>query len=374
MIDRIRIHRIDPADRAALMRFVRLERLLTAHLPYYTADPDSEVAQHLSGRTPYLTGSETALFVATDGDRDVARCAAIVNPAYQALRGDAVGSVGRFATAPGASAAVADMLGRAEAWLGERGVTRVIAPYDGSVFVGYAGLRTAGFDEPAAFPMAWQPPYFADQLRDAGYEPRVPLYSYEIDLASPAYQAVARRVRANRGVTVRPVPRRTWKADIQEIWRQIDATFAQEWEYAPSDVTGVDRMMRQARLLTGSGHLVLGQIDGRPAGFLWAMPDLGAALRTPSGSIGPLRLARAMVVGRRTFRGAGLLMMGVLPDARGRGVAQAMAVHQCERYRARGLRTVSYHFVNAHNAASRSFAEAMGGVGTVLWHLFEKHL
>jgi hypothetical protein len=72
----------------------------------------------------------------------------MINRRWQRGGREDVGLIGNFAAAPRAEAAVAQMLDAAERWLIERGVQRVIAPFGGDAFHGFAAQVDA-FDERA---------------------------------------------------------------------------------------------------------------------------------------------------------------------------------------------------------------------------------
>src|SRR4030042_1627612 len=111
-------------DTKAMMRFATLERKLLGEYPLYVSNFDKEVIRHLSGNSPAGRGMEIALYIASDGNRDVARCGALINPKYQEAKNEKVGFIGYFAAAPNSEINVNSMLEHAEAWLKERGIKR----------------------------------------------------------------------------------------------------------------------------------------------------------------------------------------------------------------------------------------------------------
>jgi GNAT superfamily N-acetyltransferase len=88
---------------------------------------------------------------------------------------------------------------------------------------------------------------------------------------------------------------------------------------------------------------------------------------------GPIQIIRLMLGAKRYHR-AGLVLIGVLQDYRGTGVAQALSITLYKTYQEKGLKEASYMCVNESNLRSRRFAEAMGGAGHVLYHCYDKSL
>ena len=186
------VREISTSDKRALKLFIALERHFVGSNPLFVSDTDADVTNRLSGRSHFFSDMERALFVASNGRQDVARCAALINRRYQKAKTEAVGFIGYFAAAPDCRLEVESMMAEAEAWLGARGVTRVIAPYNGAAILGMSFLTT-GFDEEPMFPSMWHPPYYADYLVNTGYQPNFPLWYYTIDFASDKYRTAKQR-------------------------------------------------------------------------------------------------------------------------------------------------------------------------------------
>jgi len=120
-------------------------------------------------------------------------------------------------------------------------------------------------------------------------------------------------------------------------------------------------------------QMLLGEVDGQPAGFCLGMPDWSPLFRSFKGKLGPVQIVRLML-GAQRYRRAGLLGIGALPAYRGTGLAQCLAIALYSRYEELGLKEAFYYPVNEDNARSRNFAESMGGTGRVMAHCYDKRL
>ena len=94
------IQELNTTDRQAMISFASLERKLLGEFPLYVSNFDKEVIRHLSGNSPAGRGMDIALYIASDGNRDVARCGALINPKYQEAKNEKVGFIGYVAAAP----------------------------------------------------------------------------------------------------------------------------------------------------------------------------------------------------------------------------------------------------------------------------------
>jgi GNAT superfamily N-acetyltransferase len=124
-------------------------------------------------------------------------------------------------------------------------------------------------------------------------------------------------------------------------------------------------------------QMLIGEVDGEPAGFCLGMPDwsppTGPLFRSFQGKLGLVQIVRLML-GAKRYRRAGLLGIGALPAYRGTGLAQRLAIALYSRYEELGLKEAFYYPVNEENARSRNFAESQGGTGRVLAHCYDKRL
>lgn len=367
---------VSPSDRKNLKRFVELERTLVGHHTFFTSEMDADMMKRLTGQSAYFRDNmRYALYIANKNGQDVARCAALINPRYQAAKGaegSGVGFIGFFAAAPDCGPEVAAMLAAAEGWLRQRGITRIIAPYNGAAFMGL-GLITAEFDREPMFPAVWTPPYYPAYITAAGFRPRYPLWIYDVDFSSERYQALKRRAADNATVRIRPLDKKQWKTDMEVLRHLFNETFREEWEFAPMTSGEFNEFFDQLKPIVDVRNVLFAEVDGRAAGWCLGFPDWGKLFRAFKGKVGPLKLLNLMMkAGKYTH--AGLVGIGVLDEHKGKGVAQYLAAALYGYYEERGFKSSLYYPVNEHNLRSRKFAESIGGKGRVVMHCYDKQV
>jgi len=241
------VREVDASDKRELNRFIRMERDLIGRHPLYVGELlDADVRKRLSGKSAFSKEMSFALFAT-----DRARCAAIVSPLWQRAREEPkTASVGYFAAGADAADEVAELLDSAESWLGQRGMTRVIAPFNGSAVLGVAALTDA-FEESPMFPMPWNPPYYEEYLTEAGYRPAYPLWYYDIDFTSDRYREASRRALADPQAEIRQIDKRRWREEVELGRELINEGFADEWEvhrFTPEDLRDVIKEAMAAKV------------------------------------------------------------------------------------------------------------------------------
>jgi GNAT superfamily N-acetyltransferase len=365
------VRQVDPEDKRERKRFVAFERELLGSEPLYVPEIASDVNKRVRGRSPFYEEMEHSLFVASNG-RDLARCAALVNRRWQRDKGEEAGFIGYFAAAPGAVAAVREMLEAAERWLAERGADRVIAPFNGATFHGLA-IQTDAFDEDPMFPLPWLPPHYPGLLEAAGYRPTYPIWLFEIDFSSERYQAVSRRALEDARCAVRPFDKKRWNAEVETLRTVFNETFRDEWEFHAMTSEEFHEFLDQIKPVLDQRQVLFAEVDGEPVGFCLGLPDWTPLFRSLKGKMGPLQIVRLLLRAKRYER-AGLAAIGVLESQRGKHIGHTLAATLYRRYEELGLRAAFYYPVNDRNLASRRFAESFGGRGRILYHVYDKPL
>lgn len=366
------VFEIPVADEPGVRRFVGLEPAVWSSHPLYVPASDEEQRFRITGRSLLHREVEATLFLATEGERDVARCAAFVNHAYQRYHGERTGFIGYIAAADDAGGVVVEMLDRAERHLAGRGCTRVIAPFNATDLAG-TGVRTAAFDESPIFPFSYAPPSVASWLDAAGYRRRYPWWSYRVDLTSEVYRQTSRRSLDAPACRVRCVDKRRWDDEVRLFGELFNGGFAGEWEFQPYTTDQFHEVLDPLRTVLDPAEMLFAEVDGEPVGLCLGAPDWNPLTRRLHGKRGALAAWR-FALGARRYRYAALLMIALVPGSRGRGVGRTLAATLYRHYERRGLGAAEYCLVNDENTASRMLAESFGGRGRILYHTFDKPL
>ena len=87
------VRQVLTSDSKSLKEFVQLERKLVGSNPLFVSEIDSDIFKRLGGQSAFFSDMEHALFIASDGTQDKARCAAIINRRYQQVKDEAVGFI-----------------------------------------------------------------------------------------------------------------------------------------------------------------------------------------------------------------------------------------------------------------------------------------
>ena len=184
------VREVDPADKRELNRFIRLERELVARPAAVHGDSRLQRAQvpvpaSRSSRRRWDIRAVRQRAGPRRRDRE---------PAVAALAGRAADRrIGWFAAAPDSVAEAREVLDAAEDWLGRRGMTRVIAPFNGVAFLGMARAHRRVRREPDV-PDAVDAALLRAVPRGCRICTRTyPFWFYEVDFDYERYREFTRR-------------------------------------------------------------------------------------------------------------------------------------------------------------------------------------
>lgn len=358
-------------------RFIDFPYRLYRESPHWVAPLRRDQAALLdSAKNPFFEHGAAELFVAERAGKVVGRIAAIVNGRHLDRFADGAGFFGFFECADDAEAA-GHLLDAACAWLRQRGLTRVWGPTNPSLH-DTAGVLTAGFDRRPAVMMPYNPPYYAELLEGHGFQPTVGLGAYHAawkHLDRDRLQRGAALVhRRYPGLTFRPADAARWEAEARLIEDLYARVFADTWGFVPLSPREFARMAREMRKILDPDLVLILEDNGVPVGFSLGLPDVNPLLQpNRSGRLSGLPgvLLRARFGTPTEFR---VLLLGVVPERRGRGLDALLALETIERGRAKGYSAAELGWVMNTNGPLLRALRHFGAVEDKRYALYEKDL
>ena len=367
------------------VRPVRTRRDLGAflRLPWHVYRPSSPwipplrraVRDLLDPRHPFWSHGERELFLAESRGTPVGRIAAIVNHRHNAFHGERTGFFGFFEALPREDAPPALLEAVAE-WLRRRGQKRLRGPVNPSTNY-ECGLLVEGFDTPPRVMMPYNPPWYARVLENWGLRKAKDLVAYRFRVPETVPDRLARAARAARrrlpGLVVRSVRLKAFREELARIREIYNTAWEKNWGFVPMSEAEMERMARDLKPFLVPELVQIAEVDGEPAGFLMALPDIHAALKPLNGRLGPLGLLRFFWRLRR-IREARLLTLGIKPAYRRRGVDAALMEAALKAAQARGYREAELSWILEDNWLTRRAAEAWGGRVSKIYRIYEAPL
>jgi GNAT superfamily N-acetyltransferase len=309
-----------------LRRFIALPYRLHRNDSTWVPPLRAEVARALDRtRNPFFEHGEAEYFLATRGDWVVGRIAAIANHAHTAFHGDRVGFFGFFEVEPDPEAARA-LLDTAAAWCRDRGFDTLRGPTSFSTN-DECGLLVEGFHTPNTILMPHNPPWYATLVEEAGFTKAKDLLVYQggsLTERSPPPERLTRAaavLRQRLGLTLRPIHLHDFDAEVELVKHLYHRCWERNWGFVPLTDREMEALARAFKPIVYPELAPIVERAGAPIAFGLALPDLNEALRgNRSGRTVPAVLKLLWWLKRRRFRRLRILLLGVVPEYRGRGI------------------------------------------------------
>jgi ribosomal protein S18 acetylase RimI-like enzyme len=195
------------------------------------------------------------------------------------------------------------------------------------------GLLVDGFDTPPTLMMPHNPRYYVTLLERAGFTKAKDLFVYQgghPEHYKPVPERLARGtelIRQRMGVTLRPLDMKNFEGEVERIKELYNEGWEKNWGFVPMTDHEIDHLAEQFKPVVIPELVPMAEKDGKIIGFGIALPDLNVVFRgNRSGRMFPVVLKLLWALKTRKIRRARILLLGVLPEFRGKGV-DAMLYH-----------------------------------------------
>jgi GNAT superfamily N-acetyltransferase len=365
--------RVEPvAGRRDLREFVALPYRLHRQDPCWVAPLRRDVRAQLDRRrNPFFEHGEAAYFLARRDGAPVGRVAAIHNRLHNETQHERVGFFGFFECADDPEAAAA-LFAAAERWLAARGLERLRGPASFTIN-DECGLLVDGFDTPPALLMPHNPPRYVALLEGAGFAKAKDLVAYRSTSTElpPRLVRGAELAARRYGLSVRALELERFADEIAELKRIFNGAWSGNWGFVPMTEREIDQLARQLKPIVVPELVVFAEHAGRAVACGVALPDLNVALRAnPSGRLVP-GILKVLWAARRITR-LRVLILGALPEWRGRGLDALLYKEIWERGRARGYSWAEAGWVLEDNHPMRNGLERMGFEVYKTYRMYER--
>ena len=174
-------------------RFIRVSWSIYAKDPVWGPPLWVERRDHLSQRNPYFAHARTCFWLAYRGVNPVGRMSAQVDELWESRYRDATGFF-TMLEAEDAAETFHALLGTAEVWLRDQGMSHIRGPFNFSSNQ-ECGLLVEGCDKPPMIMMGHARPYYPDRILAEGSKGVKDLSAYRLatDFTSPEFLEISSR-------------------------------------------------------------------------------------------------------------------------------------------------------------------------------------
>ncbi len=317
------IEQVDVSNKKQVKRFIQLPHRLYRSCPQWVPPLNIDAYAQLNPKKhPFYEHSEVEFFLAVRDGRDVGRIAAIENKPFNRYHNTKEADFYFFDCENDPEAAAA-LFNRVFDWARQRGLHRIIGPKGMGPLDGY-GLLTRGFEHRQTMTMlTYNYPYYVDLVEGLGFQKEVDFVSCYVPADGfkipERVERIAQRVMERNHLQIkRFANKRELLQWVDRIGTAYNKAFIHNWEYYPFTKREIDFVVEN--IITVADHRLIKIITHgeEVVGFLFAFPDVSAALQRARGNLNPLSLADLLLTMRRT-NAVAVNGMGILPEFQGHG-------------------------------------------------------
>lgn len=318
----LNVEQLDPHSGAQVERFIDLPFRLYAATPQWVPPLRRDIHEMMDEKKhPFYDHGTAAFFIATRDGRDAGRIAVLENRAYNEFRNTRQAQFYLFESENDTAVAHA-LFERVFEWARARGLNRISGPRGFGPYDGY-GLLVEGFEHRQMVMMNYNPAYYVPFIEGAGFRKEVDFVSCMVARSAlPPLERVfkiAERVEQRGYLRVhRFKSKRELIAWAPRIGATYNKAFVRNWEYYPLSEREV-KYVADTLMLVGDPRLIkIITHEDEIVGFMFAFPDISAALRRTRGRLFPfgwLTILREMKKTQWVTCNAA----GILPEFHGHG-------------------------------------------------------
>lgn len=360
----------------------RAEHRLFRNFPYtlYSDDTNwvaplrrNEDARWKQRRNPTLKYRDCTRFVAIQSGKVIGRVAAIVDSGFEQRWSADTGFFGFFECVNRDDVAAA-LVEAVEADLRSRGKRHLLGPVNLSMH-DEVGTLVDGFSRPTIL-SPYNPPFYSALIEHAGFTPRqtYQAYHWTPDITPQvSVERLLRRLRMDTSLRVRPTDPRRWNAEVETLHKLYNACFAHVWGFVPLRLDEFRHRAAGFRSYFRPELVLFAENHGQPVGFCVLLPDINDALRDVHGRLFPFGWLK-LAIRARHVRTARFILLGVLPEFSGKGIAALIGHEAGQAARRIGMREVELSLVLESNDRVRHVVRAFGGRLVKTFRLFGKDI
>lgn len=236
-----------------------------------------------------------------------------------------VGFFGHYECIDDAGAAVM-LLETAEKWLKERGMQAMRGQWN--LVSQDIGFVYEGFDLPPTVLSSYNPPYYNRQMVQYGMEKARDLLVYNADL-SKGYKLPERffsftdKIARRYGIKIRTIDMKRLVEDTRIIVRLTNESLKDNWGYYPVAESEAENIAADLKMIIHPEVVFIAEVEGRPIGYMLAIPDVNDILKHMPGRLFPLGIFK-LLRGIKKINRYRIWAMGILPEYQKRGVSVLM--------------------------------------------------
>ncbi len=364
------------ADGGSKLRdFIRLPFRLYRNDPLWVPQLIMDVKSMLDKKkNPFFAHGEARYFVAYNGGEPVGRVAAVIDRNYNRYHNVNAGWFGFFECVNDKDTAKA-LLRSACGWLKDREMDVVYGPASPTLN-DEAGMLLEGYDKSPCIMMPYNPPYYHELMIASGMEKAKDLYAWYLSSSVEPPERISRiveRIKKRDNITLRQLDMKNFRRDLEIVKAIYNSAWEHNWDFASMTDAELEYTAAKLKPIVMPEMVQFIEIDGRAVAVAIVMPDINRVLKKMGGHLFPFGLLKFLYY-RKKITEVRLMILGVLPEYRGRGFDAVLYHAMLMTAKKVGITGGELSWTLEDNDAINKGIEAMGGEIYKKYRVYKKDL
>jgi hypothetical protein len=319
---------------------------------------------HFSRFNPFFKHGEWQAWIAYRNNQPVGRISAQIDQLHRERYGDDTGHFGLFECIDDEEVA-GPLIRTAEAWLGARQTRHVTGPFNLSINQ-ECGVLVEGFDTPPVVMMPHSRKWYGRLLEEQGYRPAKDMLAYwvEVDFKVPRLMS-ALIGKFSEQVRLRTLRRDRFSEEMEVLRDIFNDAWSENWGFVPLTQAEFAELGASLRLLVPDNCIQIAEVNGVPAAFMVALPNLNEIFVELNGRLFPFGWTKlTRIKSRGGVRTGRIPLMGVRKQFHNTplGMALAFMVIDAPRELGRkmGVQAVELSWILEDNKPMRAILDSLG--------------
>ena len=327
-------------------------------------------------KDPFYEENQIQTFLAERDGKVVGRIAAILNVGHLERYGDKVGFFGFYESVD--DQAVADALfAAASDWLKERGCETMRGPANPSLNH-TVGLLIEGFDSSPFFMMTYNPAYYERLFENVGLAKSQDMYAYwgKIEMLPKVrerYLRTAEMIQERYDVKLRPLDKKRFEADVRMFLEIYNRSLSNTWGFVPFSDAELRATAASMKYLMVPELAMVAEIDGKPAGVTFCLPDYNPRIKAINGRLFPFGFWK-LLRKRSEIKRMRIISTNVLPEYQMTGLGLVLLNALVPKTLECGVQEAEFSWVLESNQYSRGSLEKGGAVRNKTYRVYDKKI
>lgn len=373
----ITVKEIDLSKSSEKKSFVNFDYEIYKNSPYWVAPLRMDLNQRLNPKKhPFYKTAAIKAFLAYQDDKIVGRIAAIDNFKYNEFHGSKIGFFGFFECINNQEVANA-LLQKVEEYHIVAGNKFLHGPVNPSTNY-ESGLLIDGFEDSPKIMMSYNPEYYISLLEGYNMTIEMRMYAYHLKKEGVTANEKLLRVKdialTRAKCTMRSIDKGNMKVEIENIKKIYNKAWENNWGFVPMTDPELELMANELKLILDPSlaPMVVNE-HGEVIAFALALRDINQITKSFNGNLFPFNFFK-LLFGKSKMNWARVLLLGILPEYRGKGIDAALYYEVIEKGFALNIDNAEASWILESNEAMNKGIQVVNGEKYKTYGIYQKQI